>query len=257
MKIGICSSIDNAEKINSYGFDYIEYGLNSIVPSPEIQDGLIKVLNTSGIKCEAFNCFFPWSMILVGPNRNMDEITNYLDNAFSVISKLGGEIGVIGCGGGRRSYEGCTKEQALKDFGEVVTLACTRAKQLGIKIAIEALSYADTDILNTIVETADFTRSLEIDNLGMLADWFHMLNNGESELDLIKVSDVLLHVHIASLESRKYPMQINGEESRYLELFDALKNAGYDKRVSIEGNFYISFEEDAPLSAAYLKSLIK
>jgi len=65
----------------------------------------------------------------------------------------------------------------------------------------------------------------------LLVDVFHMLRNGESPDDILKVGPLIRHAHLAENKDRAAP-GVNGENFR--PFLRALRKAGYNDRLALE-----------------------
>lgn len=254
MKIGICAGADHLEEMLDCGFDYVEYPINGIGEMRE--EDYVKLLEkTRGLKANIYagNCFFPWDSRLVGEHADMVKTSDYADKALKRMYELGCKVCVIGNGGARDPDEGMGIEDTYKEFAQVIRKVGLTAKSYGITIAIEALYFGESKICNTLEETARFARSIDMENVGITADYYHFNRNNESTGALEKVYDVLKHVHIADMEGRRYPMPEN--ENAYKGMFDVLKRIGYTGGISIEGESGNDRNAEGKRAAAILKKL--
>ena len=70
-----------------------------------------------------------------------------------------------------------------------------------------------------------------VPNVGITADLFHMLREGESADALRNAGSLIRHVHIAERDNRTPPGEAGDDFRPY---FGALRDIGYDGLVSIE-----------------------
>ena len=140
------------------------------------------------------------------------------------------------------AYENLVK--ACRLTGEI-------AGRYSIKVVIEPLSRKETNMVCTVAEGALLQRDVANENVGMLADYFHICANHDDLNSIATIKD-FGHIHIASGNGRRYPLPGDGEN--YGELFAALHTAGYNGRMSIEGKTE-NIEQDGAAALAYLKQL--
>jgi sugar phosphate isomerase/epimerase len=91
-------------------------------------------------------------------------------------------------------------------------------------------------------------------NMKVLADMYHMGENGEEYSDILFADADLRHCHIARPEGRKYPLPGDGYD--YAPFFAALRQIGYAGRLSIEAS-PVNGPEDLPVCVEYLRSLAR
>lgn len=256
MRIGICTGVENINKLEAMGFDYIEPALNAAVAlSKEQFDNVKRMVDKSSIKCEAFNCFFPWDIKIVGPDAADSAIINeYIKRALERASLLGCRITVVGSGGARRAPEGWDMKRGLEQLAGVLRRIGEEAAQYGITVVVEPLNSKETNIVNSVHEGLQIVKTVNHSNVKLLADFYHMREERESMDTITTSGGFLKHLHIANSSGRIYPL--NRYEDKYELFFKALKEAGYNERISIEASTN-NFEGDAPVALALLRELCR
>lgn len=255
MKIGICTSLDNLEKVAKMGFDYIELAVSGIasMDSGEFSSTIHKMENAA-IPCEALNILFPGNIRLTGPEVDMENIKKYLDNALARVSQLGGKVVVFGSGGPRRIPEDWDREKAWEQLKDVAKITGDIAGKYDIIIAMEPLNKGETNILNSVSEGFRFVQEVAHPNVKLLADFYHMRKENEDLSVIESVASQLVHLHIAKGSDRAFPKDLS--EDLYEEFFNTLRQVGYDGRCSIEGRTD-DIEEDGPAALDLLRKLTK
>jgi len=107
------------------------------------------------------------------------------------------------------------------------------AQRHGVVVAMEPLNRQECNVLNTVGECAAMVREVAHPGLRLLVDAYHLLRDGDSCADIAANGDLLRHVHIATIPNRLAP---GAEPCDFSPFFDALIKAGYNGRLSIEGN---------------------
>ncbi len=251
IKLGICTSFEYSAVAKSAGFDYIEPALLPIATMNENE--LVQFAAASAVPTLAFNCFFDRDVHkLVGKNVNFPLLEQYVCAAMKNAARLGCKTAVLGSGYSRRVPDGYDRTQALTQFQRVAALSGEIAKAFGITIAVEPLNYRETNLLNTIAETAEFVRAIGMDNVGITADFYHIVQTGEGRDGLTQNADLLRHVHICHPETRMLPKPGDGFD--YTEFKRILTQIGYDGLVSVEG-LSQHLEQDIPDCAKALACL--
>ncbi len=253
MRFGICTTPENIDIVEQAGFDYVELTLNAVAALPDDEfQSLLRKVDSSRIKVEACNGFFPWNMRVVGPNANLDAIRSYIRVALSRVAQLGGKAMVVGNGGSRRMPEGYARETVAAQFSEVLSIIGGEAAKYGIVGAVEPLNVRETDFINSIAEGAAIVRAVNHPNIKLLADFYHMRMDGEPMAALLEAQGLLRHVHVANSNDRVFP--VDAGEDLYAAFFDVLRRIGYDERVSIEAGVK-NLAKEAPLALAVLKKV--
>jgi sugar phosphate isomerase/epimerase len=251
MKYGLCASLDNLELVERLGFDYIECAVSSIAAySDEEFDKILATLKAASLAVERVNVLFPREINLVGSGIEQKTIDEYLKKAFARVKALGGTVAVFGSGRSRAIpadypfHKGYAElVRATKRIGEIAAF-------YGIAIAIEPLNREESNCINSLKEGAMLQADAALDNVGLLADLYHMLRENEPVDNIIAVKD-LRHTHIALLEGRGYPLVRTKEVE---DFFAALTKIGYTGTMSIEGRT-ADMEHDAAKALQVLRSI--
>lgn len=252
MRYGICTGLENLGLLENLGYDYIEVSVTAAMKlEPEVLERYKKRLKESKVKCEAFNILFPKTMELIDGNTSEEELKEYLHKAMALIQSLGGEVVVFGSGKCRRCPDHLAYGDAYQKLVKIYRITGEIAKEYGVYVVIEPLSRKETNMICTMAEGAILASDVAHPNVGLLSDYFHVAANHDCIED-IGIIKKFGHIHIASSNGRRYPLTEEGEE--YGAFIKALKHAGYDGRISIEGKTD-DMEKDAGQALALLKEL--
>ena len=181
---------------------------------------------------QAFNILFPKTMDLIGGGTKDEDLKEYLHQAMELIQSFGAQIAVFGSGKCRRCPDNMTYGDAYKRLTEVCWITGEIAKQYGVNIVIEPLSRKETNLICTMAEGAILVEDISLENVGLLADYYHVMSNHDSIGDIRTIRQ-FGHIHIASANGRRYPLSETNEA--YRELYRELHAIGYNGRISIEG----------------------
>jgi sugar phosphate isomerase/epimerase len=126
---------------------------------------------------------------------------------------------------------GVTRNQALGWVREALNELGQRAKTEGVRLLYEPLNRYETDLINRLADGVELIRSLDTDNVTLLADLFHMNIEERSLPGAIRESAGYIgYVHLA--DSNRRPAGLG--HIALAEVFDALNAIGYDGYVSAE-----------------------
>jgi len=252
MRYGICTDINNAEILKRSGFDYIEINVTKIVKLTEQERREEKSkLDELGIRAEAASVLFPKTVNIVDGTWKDEDFRGYLEEAFDCLQFFETEVVVFGSGKARMCHEGLSFKKAYKRLVDALRITGEIAGKHGMKIAIEALSHAETNMINTLEEGAILKTDADDPHVGQLVDYFHVMRNNDLLTNISVIRD-FNHMHIAANDGRKYPLSNEGEQ--YRGFFNELKKIGYDGRMSIEGKTE-NMEKDAKTALEFMKSL--
>lgn len=207
MRYGICTGIENAGLVKKMGYDYIELSVTKTMGlDPAAYAAGKKALEESGTEAECFNILFPKTMNFVdGKTTSLDELETYLEKAMAMIADLHGKVVVFGSGKCRT----CPPEVKYLDAYENLVKACRLTGEIagryGIRAVIEPLSRKETNMVCTVAEGALLQRDVANENVGLLADYFHICANHDDINSIATIKD-FGHIHIASGNGRRYPL---------------------------------------------------
>lgn len=251
MKYGLCAGLDKISEVAALGFDYLEPPVNGTAAlSEEDFQAKLAMVKAASIPCPAFNLLFPKTMQVLIPETTNDMIAEYLHGAMKRVQLLGGRVAVFGSGKSRNCPEGMSYGEAFRRLVEVTRLTGEIAQQYGVVIVIEPLNRTETNMINSMAEGAALVAMVNHPNVQLLCDSFHVAKENEPFTDVVRLGGVS-HVHVATKEGRRYPLQ---KDDDLTALYEALKATNYDGMISIEGKTD-DMAQDAPVSIALLKNL--
>lgn len=233
MRIGVAGRPDDWLVAAERGYDYFEENLAPIAAMTDEEFRAVRELpRRTGLKSEAFNCFFDGGVKLYAEPDSW--FRDYCERALERAAILGGEIAVIGSAGARSVPNGMSRDDAEKRFIDILRIAGDAAESVGMRVAIEPLNHCECNFVNTVSEGAELCRRTDHKSVGTIVDFYHYFVENETPDDLVKAKDRLWHAHFARLNpDRCSPRE--GDEAMVQECADALKNAGYSGgRISLE-----------------------
>lgn len=260
MRFGVCRGLDDlsmVEQAKKIGFDYYETSFSSLSEcSEEAFDAFSHKLFEVGLKCEALNCFLPGGLSVTGENVDHEKVALHLDRGFKRASLIGVRSVVFGSGRQRSCPEGFSPEKA---YGQLVSFlrdeASPRAKKYGICIAVEPLSFDETNLIYTVGEGVKLALDSGSDAVFGLADLYHVYRNHDDVDGIASFTGKIRHAHIAEPQKRLYPAESDSAETRglYRRFLAALSKAGCE-RCSVEAHCD-DFALEAPGALSVLRSL--
>ncbi|MGI5898509.1 MAG: sugar phosphate isomerase/epimerase family protein [Christensenellales bacterium] len=255
MKFGICCGIESAALVKEMGYDYFECTFSGIgnMTDEEFEDFKNKVFELDFYP-EAMNVMLPGKFRLTGDEADLAPVVPFLEKAFARAAQLKTAVVVFGSGGARNVPEGFDKAKAWDQLVEYLNIAGDIAAKNGVNIAIEPLRFGESNIVNLVAEGAYLAARVNKPSVRCLADYYHVAMNEESCEGIPAFGHRLEHCHIARKEGRAYPLPTDDQD--YMPFFSALKAAGYDKRLSVEGTAYNGIDQDGPKSLKLMKELI-
>ena len=252
MEYGVCSDLSQAAILKKAGFDYLELNVQRDL-KPELPDDdfqpVLELINASPLPCRCANCFIPGHLKLTGDNVNSELLSQYVTVACARAALAGIDTIVFGSGAARCVPDGFDREEARAQLILFVRQAGDIAHGSGITLCVEPLNRAECNILNRVEETARFVIEAAHPRVHLLVDAYHWDRENELAEPIIIHQERLSHTHIATYRERKAP---GLEPCDFDEFFSALAHAGYDGRMSIEGQ-WDSLDKEAAHALAVLK----
>ncbi len=125
---------------------------------------------------------------------------------------------------------------------------------MGVKIALETVTYLQTNFINTLAEAKSVIDSVDKPNFRLMMDLFH-LNIEEKDLNaaIREYCADTIHVHLAD-NNRRYPGSCGLDFEKALQTF---RDCGYNDIFCTEIYQLPSMEEAAEGSLTYLAPLFK
>ncbi len=261
MRYGVCFGTDDPKKVTAAkaaGFDYIECGFASFVNDSDERLGTFRrALEENGMLNEAANCFIPGELPLLGDGFDPVALRAYVEKGLARGTPLGLKKIAFGSSYARRIPAGMLYTDAAraltKAIAEVLAPACA---QYGVTIVIEPLNKLECRTLNTLREGALLAAAVNRDNVKLLADLYHMEQNGETGEDVRLMKGVLAHGHISqpfSNRGMKREFPTDPAAFDYAGFVQALADAGVET-CSIEAAT-VDFFADVAAAGKVLKSL--
>ena len=261
MRYGIClgmEKIAEIEKAAALGYDYIEVGFTGLGRgSDEDYEAFAECLKRNNIKCESANGFLPRDYRVTGKDIDRNMLIEYVTKGMKRGAAVGLKTVVFGSSRARNLDEETDYITGFRQLVEFMReIACPIAAEYGITVVTEPLRQQESNIINTVIESASLAAASGCENAGALADIFHMAVENDSFENIKRLKDCLYHAHISyPLErdgkTRVYPWK--ADEYDYKGFVDALEYAGCT-RCSVEAGI-VDFDKDASLAIKVLKSL--
>lgn len=233
-------------------FDFCELTAGAIAGlSQEEFFRLSDIIHEHSYSIPVFNSFIPSSLPLTGLDVDKSAIVRYLDKVMNRIRSLGGKLIVFGSGRARSIPEGFPVERGKDQLNEFLILCNECGKKNDLTIAVEPLNRKECNVINTVKEGLKLVNDLKLPHIKLLADTYHMYEEGEPLCVLEQASEHLVHVHLSE-KARGYPGQGSENGVDFVDLANVFKNISYDGYLSFECNFQ-NFEEECGRALGYIK----
>lgn len=233
MRLGCCVTPDLIDAAAAAGYDYVELPVSAVLPErPETEfEPVREQLRSAPLKPEAWQFLLPPELKVAGPDVDWPRVARYAYTALRRISDVGGAVVAFGSAAGRCVPEGFSTHSALDQITEFLRVCAASARSRGLIIGIEPLSQSRCNVINSVPEAVRLARTVNLPEVGVLPDAFHMAADGHSPLDVVDAAEWLAHVHIPPAEA------IPGDDTWTREFAEALRMADYDWRVSVQSDW--------------------
>jgi D-psicose/D-tagatose/L-ribulose 3-epimerase len=251
VQVGYCTTLRNVDAARAAGFDYVELSTSEIAAlSDDDFEQAAARIQQAGIPVPATNLFLPATRKVTGPAIDRGQQMAYVSKAFARLARLGTQIVVFGSGGARQIPDGFPKAQAFQQLVEFGRRIAPEARARGITIAVEPLRHEETNIINSAAEGLSLVNAIGDPNFQLMIDFYHLASEKEDPAVIVRAGSHIRHLHTANPNGRVFPR--TWEEYEYAPFFAALRELGYDKRISVEASTK-DLQVDAPLAIALLR----
>ena len=259
MKIGVCAGPEQLPLLESLGFNYFEANFSWLAGlDEETYRQKTALVETSTLRAEAFNGFFPGGIKLYSPDGDQTEILQnveaFCEKGFPRAAAWGGKVAVIGSGYVRGIPQGMTWEECDVQFARVFAVCARVAAKYGMKVTVEPLSRNECNYIHTVAEGAKIARMADHPAACMMVDFYHHWKNGEDLSTLSDNADILIHSHYARPVDRDAPYTENKDDLQ--AVLAALKTCPGIERMSLEcvykPDFTAALERAKPLLKVFV-----
>jgi sugar phosphate isomerase/epimerase len=256
MQFGCCCPVEQSKEARAAGFDFIECTVVSLQPEADEATfaPILARYQAAALPARAFNVFLPRDLKVVGPEVDWKRVEAYVERALQRVRLIGGQVVVFGSGGARSIPDGFARNEAEEQIVRFLRMTSDRAEALDIVIAIEPLNRRESNVINSVAEGVEFARRANRPAIRVLADFYHMDEEGEPLSELEAHGQWLAHIHVADSDrlapgSGNYP---------YADFVRRLKGIGYgfaaNQMVSVECRWR-DFAAEAPAAVRFLRAL--
>jgi sugar phosphate isomerase/epimerase len=180
---------------------------------------------------------------------------SHIDDLIDLCADLGDRrIMVFGSPFQRNSTGGLTPEQATRRFTEGLKSVAAHAEDRGVRILVEALPKAQSDIVNTLAASAAIVDEINSPAIQTMFDTHNAVDETEPHAVVLdRFYDKIFHVHVNELDGG----YCGSGDYDFKPVFDVLRRRNFPEWVSLEAfDFKPGAEFIAETSLRYLESQI-
>lgn len=232
MRLGCCVGPDQIAAAADAGFDFVELPIAAVLPEkPESEFRPFRdALSAAPIKPEVWRSFLPAELKVTGASVDWPRLARYTNTALRRIAQVGGAVLTFGSAAARRVPEGFTRNESLGQVTDLLRVCGAAARANALLVAIEPLSAARCNLLNSLPEAVSLARHLNLPEVGIAPSLHDMLADGHSAFDLVDASEWISHVHVSAYDL----LPPSSEERPLRDFAEALAVADYDGRISAQ-----------------------
>lgn len=234
MEYGVVCGPEFAPAAKNAGYTFIEATVGALLKPLESEAAFRETLSkyrACGLPCPAVNCFVPAQIKITGPAADMKVLKDYVTTVLRRSREAGVGIVVFGSAGARNIPDGFDRKKAWGQIVDFTRMIAPIAGEHGILIVIEPLNAKESNVLNTVAESARLAAEVNHPAVQLLVDGFHWARDNDSAEDILKNGRILKHAHIGTPQNRLVP---GVEEFDFGPFFAALRKANYRGRISVE-----------------------
>jgi sugar phosphate isomerase/epimerase len=175
----------------------------------------------------------PKGLHVTGPDaalrrRSWDHIRALID----LCADLGPDgVMVFGSPNQRASTGGLTREQATRNFIDGLAAVAPQAESRGVKVLVEALPVAQSDVVQTLAEAVAIVEEISSPAIRTMFDVHNAIDEREPHAALVdRYFDFISHVHVNELDGR----HCGAGSYDFSPVLEVLKRRGYTGWVSLE-----------------------
>lgn len=253
MKFGVCGGPEMAAVAKTAGYDYFEWSVGGLLHPREDEsffETALEQVAATGFPCPAVNVFIPGDLKITGEGVNFAALEAFVSTALRRAERAGVKVIVFGSGGARKIPEGFDRERGWAQLVQFGRMLAPLAGQHNVTVVVEPLNLTETNVINSVSEGAKLVHEVNHPNLRLLVDGYHWAKDHETPDGILANGGLLAHTHVATVDGRRPPRE--GDDCAVF--FQLLRQAGYDGRVSIEGNI-ADPQKELPEALAIMKRL--
>jgi sugar phosphate isomerase/epimerase len=253
MQFGICTSPVRSAAVKSAGWDFVEASCQEVLQATLGKaewTGKQRVAE-SACPVPSANSMVPGSLKITGEKASPEALAKYMTTLMDRASAIGLKTIVFGSGGPRNVDAGFDRNGARAQILLFAKMAAELAAQRGIMVVLEALNRGECNIVNTLLEAAEYVRVVNHPNFKLLLDSYHFWLEDEPIEHLRAAALLIRHVHLADRVGRAAPGRSG--QADYRPLFAELKRVGYDGLVAVEASGFDDIESGGPSVLKFVK----
>lgn len=219
------------------GFDYLEFmGKYLVSLSRNEYLSLQRKLEDSSIRVLGINGYCPEKIRMAGPGFEPENIRKYAAECAERGGGLGAKIVGIGSPKSRDLPPGYSRSEAVLQLKEFLKITTEEFGKYGMTVCLEPLAPCYCNFINYLPEAAAVVEDLNLENLGIVVDFYNMEYVNEADLDLKSFVNLIRHAHISDDDGSCNRRSWLKTEKRKLHVrrVRSLYDRGYEGAITLE-----------------------
>ena len=217
------------ERLSKFGYDGIEIvGEPKIIDVKEVQE----LSKKYGLEISSICSIYTKERDLVSSSeKTRGDAVQYTKDVAKMAHDIGARVMIVAPSACMKIYSEAPLEEEWKWVVDGIKEAGKYAADLGVKLAIEPWNRYETYFINKLEQAVKLMEDVNLENVGVMGDLFHMSIEESSPADAIKMAGKrLIHLHVADT-NRAAPGRGHLD---FKPIINALKEIGYDGYLSME-----------------------
>lgn len=220
---------NSIQRLAKYGYDAIE-----LIGEPDIYD--VKEVRSAteahGMKVSSICSIYNAQRDLAHPDpKRRREAIDYVKRIADFSKEVGAEVMIVAPTANMKIYSEADPQDEWKWAVEGIREGGEYAASLDVKLCIEAWNRFETFMMNRLDQAVAMQKEVNLPNVGIMGDTFHMNIEETNIADAIRASgDALIHIHLAD-STRAAP---GAGHIDFLPILQALKDINYPGYLTFE-----------------------
>ncbi len=198
MKFGCVTTVADYPLMIEAGFDYVELsGRNVCAMDHAAFEALRRMIGVGGLPCLGFNAYCPPEVRIAGPGFSAYKAREYALRCLERAAALNVQAVGVGSPMSRNLPEGFDQILALRQAEEFFATTAEVFSTQNIYVCVEALGPCYSNFINRLEEAQRIIRSVNMENLKLVLDFYNMEHSGEADIPLSPFVSDIVHAHIS------------------------------------------------------------
>ncbi|PLR76706.1 sugar phosphate isomerase/epimerase [Bacillus sp. V3-13] len=219
----------SVERVARFGYDAIE-----LVGEPKAYDTkkVRKIVSDYGITVSSICSIYNHERDLAHPDAHKrKQAIDYVKSVADMAAEVGAPVMIVAPTANGKTASLASDEDEAKWAIEGIREGAEYAAKLNVNLCIEAWNRYETYMLNRLDQALDMWKKVDLPNVGIMGDTFHMNIEEENIAEAIRNSgEALIHVHLAD-SNRKAPGLGHID---FAPILQALKDINYQGHLTFE-----------------------